>query len=122
MARPGERLRWNPLLSGLVHLLRQSSPIAIRLESSDDSAKTEPSPHLLSLPETRSLLFKVRPHPLDENPPRPLVDTVHETVLYVDSPREETIELADQLFVRRRRLEGITFQDIEESVSLGAQV
>ncbi len=68
------------------------------------------------------MLLIVRPHPLDENPPRPLVDAVHKTVLYVDSPGEETIELADQLLVGRWRLEGITFQDIEKRVSLGAQV
>ena len=40
-------------------------------------------------------LLVVRPHALDENPTRLLVDTVHETVLDVDPPRKETVKLTD---------------------------
>ena len=78
----------------------------------------------LAAPSTAgpSLLFVVCPHPLDENPARPLVDTVHKTVLYVDPPGEKPVELADQLFVGRWRLEGVPLQDIKNRVSLGPQV
>src|SRR3954467_2432294 len=67
----------------------------------------------------RSLVM--RPHPLDEDSFRRLVDAVDETMLDVDAAGVVARQVAHQLFVWWRRAEWILLQEIQQAIDLVAQ-